>query len=222
MFVVVDHRSEVTENYVTTFADEGFSALGFDSGGLGKWLKTVSQEDLGAVKGFMLGDDPDRTTLLSTIRSRCRAPIIGLSEERSLKLVVELFTAGIDDVVRKPVHVKELVVRANAVQRRGNQCLRHAGSADFKVYFDGRDPEINGERLSLPRRERQILEHLAKNAHRRVTKSQIFDVVYGIFDAHVDEQVIEAHVSKIRKKLRLRLGREVIDAKRFVGYQFIG
>jgi DNA-binding response OmpR family regulator len=59
------------------------------------------------------------------------------------------------------------------------------------------------------------------NAHRRVTKSQIFNAIYGIFEENVDEAVIEAHVSKLRRKLRTRLGRDVIDAKRYLGYQFV-
>ena len=67
-----------------------------------------------------------------------------------------------------------------------------------------------------------ILEYLVKNAHRRVTKSQIFNAIYGIFDDNVDEIVVEGHISKLRKKLRLRLGRDVIDAKRYLGYQFVG
>ena len=116
-----------------------------------------------------------------------RAPIIALSEERSLQQTLELFTAGIDDVVRKPVHVKELVVRADAVWRRVNQSTLHVETDEIKVYFDGRDPEVRGEPLPLPRRERHILEYLVKNAHRRVTKSQIFNAIYGIFDDNVDE-----------------------------------
>jgi len=34
--------------------------------------------------------------------------------------------------------------------------------------------------------------------------------------------VVEGHISKLRKKLRLRLGADVIDAKRYLGYQFVG
>jgi DNA-binding response OmpR family regulator len=63
---------------------------------------------------------------------------------------------------------------------------------------------------------------LAVNAHRRVTKTQIFNAVYGIFEDKVDEVVVEGHVSKLRKKLRVRLGTDVIDAKRHLGYQLIG
>ena len=74
--------------------------------------------------------------------------------------------------------------------------------------------------LTLPRRERRILEYLVANRGRRVDKSQIFNAVYGIFDEDVDENVIESHVSKLRKKLRAHLGCDPIDSKRYLGYQF--
>ena len=81
---------------------------------------------------------------------------------------------------------------------------------------------MRGEVLELPRRERRILEYLVANRGKRVTKTQIFNAIYGIFDDNVDEVVVEGHISKLRKKLRLRLGRDVIDAKRYLGYQFVG
>jgi DNA-binding response OmpR family regulator len=86
------------------------------------------------------------------------------------------------------------------------------------VYFDGRDPEINGEILPLPRRERRILEYFVNNKGRRITKSQIFNSIYGIFDENVDENVVESHISKLRKKLKHRLGFDPIDSKRYLGY----
>ena len=92
----------------------------------------------------------------------------------------------------------------------------------LEIFLDGRDPEIDHEPLPLPRRERRILEFLAVNAHRRVTKTQIFNAVYGIFEDNVDEVVVEGHISKLRKKLRLRIGSDVIDAKRHLGYQLVG
>ena len=222
MYVVVDYRPVVTEGYTATFGREGFAAQGFGGEEFGEWLRTASDDDLNAVEGFVLGDFDGRRALPATIRNRSRAPIIALSEERSLQQTLDLFTGGVDDVVRKPVHVKELVVRADAVWRRVNQSAPLVETEEIKVFFDGRDPEVNGEPLPLPRRERHILEYLVKNSHRRVTKSQIFNAIYGIFDDNVDEVVVEGHISKLRKKLRLRIGRDVIDAKRYLGYQFVG
>jgi DNA-binding response OmpR family regulator len=50
----------------------------------------------------------------------------------------------------------------------------------IQVYYDGRDPEVGGEVMELPRRERRILEYLVRNKGRRVTKTQIFNAVYGM------------------------------------------
>ena len=89
-----------------------------------------------------------------------------------------------------------------------------------RVYLDGREPEVKDVPLPLPRRECRILEYLVRNRGRRVTKTQIFNAVYGIFDEDVDENVVESHISKLRKKLRNRLGYDPIDSKRYLGYQF--
>jgi DNA-binding response OmpR family regulator len=88
----------------------------------------------------------------------------------------------------------------------------------MRVYFDGRDPEVGGTALPLPRRERRILEYLVQNQSKRVTKTQIFNAIYGLFDDEVEEDVVESHISKLRKKLRHRLGYDPIDSKRYLGY----
>jgi DNA-binding response OmpR family regulator len=54
-----------------------------------------------------------------------------------------------------------------------------------------------------------------------VTKSQIFNSVYGLFDQEIDENVIESHISKLRRRLRGRLGYDPIDSKRHLGYRLI-
>ncbi len=118
--------------------------------------------------------------------------------------------------------MREIVARTDAIWRRVNASNGPTESGRLKVFFDGRDPEIDGEPLPLPRRERHILEYLVKNNKRRVTKTQIFNTIYGIFNDDVDESVVEGHMSKLRKKLRLKIGFDVIDAKRYLGYQFVG
>ena len=91
----------------------------------------------------------------------------------------------------------------------------------MRIFLDGRDPEIDGQPLPLPRRERRILEYLASNCGRRVTKTQVFNSIYGLFDDEVEENVVESHISKLRKKLRDKLGYDPIDSKRFLGYRLI-
>ena len=129
-----------------------------------------------------------------------------------------LFAAGVDDVVRKPVHVREIVARVGAINRRVFGENGNVTIGELRVYFDGREPEVNNKPFPLPRRERRILEFLLRCRGRRVSKTQIFNAVYGLFDEDVDENVIESHISKLRKKLKHRLGFDPIDSKRFLGY----
>jgi DNA-binding response OmpR family regulator len=222
MYVLLDDRAEVRSGYATSFRREGVVAFGFSPEEFQDWFTTVSDSDFEAVRGFLIGEFDGSFGRIEAIRRRSQAPMIALTEVRSMERTLQLFTAGIDHVLQKPIHVKEIIARSDAVWRRINRKQSYTNYGRLKIHFDGRDPEVDGEPLMLPRRERRILEFLVSNSHRRVTKSQIFNAVYGIFEESVDEVVVEGHVSKLRRKLRTRLGFDVIDAKRYLGYQFVG
>lgn len=147
-----------------------------------------------------------------------RAPLIAILEAQSLETTLSLFAAGVDDVVRGPVSPRELLARFDVVRRRERQPSRHVARGAIRVFVDGRDPELNGASISLPRRERMILEYLASQTGRYVTKSQLFRAAYGMFENEVSENTVESHVSKLRKKLKERLGYDPIDSRRHEGY----
>lgn len=226
MYIVFDERATITEQYVAGFTAEGVLARGLHAQSFRDWLSETPPQDLAGVTGFVLGACDDRTGATLTIRRLSQAPIIALNEARCLEQTLELFTAGIDDVVRKPVHVREIIARATAIRRRVRRGVAAAATPDragrLVVHADGRDPEIDGQSLILPRRERHILEYLAKNRGRQVSKGQIFDAVYGAHESACEESVVEGHISKLRKKLRARLGYDPIEAKRLAGYTFVG
>jgi DNA-binding response OmpR family regulator len=222
MIVIVDERPVVTEGYSSWFEREGVSATGLQPGEFANWVRTASDPDILAVEAFLLGDCTERHALARTIKQRTAAAVIAMNDARSLQDTLDLFAAGADDVVRKPVHVREIMARIKAIGRRANQKVDCAVIGDMVVHFDGRDPEVHGEPLPLPRRERRILEYLVVNKGRRVTKTQIFNSVYGLFGDDIDENVVESHISKLRKRLRQRLGYDPIDSQRYLGYRLIG
>ena len=232
MYFLVDPRDTVNAGYKASFEREGISSFALMPEEFLSWLRTASRTDLEAIQGFLLGDFEERAKCAGVIRKQSRAPIIALADLRSLEQTVELLEAGIDDVLPKPVHVREILARSEAIWRRVNGAVAGAEAAEetgsetradrLKVFHDGRDPEIDGVPLSLPRRERHILEYLVRNRGRRLTKTQVFNVVYGVYSNGVEESVIEGHVSKLRKKLSQRLGHDPIEAKRFMGYTFVG
>lgn len=220
MFVIIDDREIVKSGYASSFDREGVASAGLGPDEFEEWVSGVGKRDLQAVEAFLIGDCTKRDVFPKLIRERCHVPVIALNDSPSLEQTLELFAAGMDDVVRKPVHVREIMARVGAIRRR-RQAQAQAEFKDvgeMRVYFDGRDPEVKGAALALPRRERRILEYLVMNQSKRVTKSQIFNAIYGLFDEEVEEDVVESHISKLRKKLRQRLGYDAIDSKRYLGY----
>lgn len=219
MFVVLDDRSTVAGGCVACFEREGIAAVAVDPAEFPEWFESVNDSDVAVVEGFLIGSVENRRQISSRIRSRCRAPLIGLIEARALSETLDLFSLGFDDVLAKPFHVREILARSGAIRRRmkmAEQCVDIAG---IRIFFDGRDPLVNGEVLPLPRRERRILECLVLSRNTRVTKTQIFNRVYGIFNDEIHENVIESHISRLRKRLKQRLGHDPIDSQRFLGYR---
>ncbi|KMO28366.1 response regulator transcription factor [Methylobacterium aquaticum] len=242
MYFLVDARKSVNAGFKAGFDREGVSSFSLSPEEFTSWIETATRSDLDAVQGFLLGDFEERARCASTIRRQSRAPIIALADSRSLEQTLVLFDAGIDDVLPKPVHVREILARAEAIWRRVNgepppapdpaapvpdeaqtpPAPQGRASERLKVFFDGRDPEIDGVPFVLPRRERHILEFLVRNRGRRVTKTQLFNGVYGVYTDGVEESVVEGHVSKLRKKLAQALGHDPIEAKRYIGYTYVG
>jgi DNA-binding response OmpR family regulator len=218
MLVLIDDREIVSVGYKSGFRNEGVASAGLAPHDFREWIATVSDSDLAAVEAFLIGDCADRLAYPRFIRERSHTPIVAINDSHSLDLTLELFHAGYDDVVRKPVHVRELMARIDAIRRRALTKNDDVIFGDIRVFFDGRDPEIRGEPLALPRRERRILEYLIKNRGRRVSKTQIFNAIYGIYDEQVEENVVESHISKLRKKLRQKLGYDLIESRRYLGY----
>lgn len=221
MIVIVEEQSAVKEGYASWFDREGVCATGLCSNDFGEWVESVSEPDMLAVEAFLLGDCHGRNQLPKLIKHRSRAAVIAMNDNKSLEETLELFAAGVDDVVRKPIHVREILARISAIQARSKGSPEDALASDLRIFSDGRDPEVKGEVLPLPRRERRILEFLAANRGRRLTKSQIFNFVYGLFSEDIDENVVESHISKLRKRLRHRLGYDPIDSQRYLGYRLI-
>lgn len=221
MIIIVEECETLMKGDPLGFGREGISAEGLAASDFQDWVRTASEPDMLAVEAFLLGDFDERRVFPKMIKQRSRAPVLALSGDRSLQETLDLFAAGVDDVIGRPMHVREILARIKAIQGRVKVEDKGAVSGDIRVFADGRDPEVHGEQLHLPRRERRILEYLVSNKGRRVTKTQIFDFVYGLFSDEIDENVIESHISKLRKRLRHRLGYDPIDSQRYLGYRLI-
>ena len=219
MILIVEDRDFVGAAYENSFSREGFAATSVPADEFGDWVNAAAEDDIEAVTAFVFGSCASSQDMANLVRRRSAAAVIALTEARSVDETVELLAAGYDDVVATPCHAKELIARVAAITRRRSSNVGGTSIGEITVFGDGRDPCVRGEVFPLPRRELRILEVLASRAGRRVTKSQIFNSVYGIFDHDIDECVVESHISKLRRRLRGALGYDPIESKRHLGYR---
>jgi DNA-binding response OmpR family regulator len=219
MIVILDERECVRQGYVSCFEREGVAATALSQAEFLEWFEGSEDPDIEAIEGFLLGRGCDWISLPRSIGQRATAPIICILDERSLKDTLAMFAAGADDIVTKPIHVREILARVTAIRERSTRSDKIDPLGEIQTFCNGRDPIVAGDSMILPRRERRILECLAASEGLWLTKSQIFRRVYGIFNAEIDENVIESHISRLRKRLRERLKLDPIESQRYLGYR---
>jgi two-component system response regulator RegX3 len=112
---------------------------------------------------------------------------------------------GADDYVTKPYSARELVARIRAVLRRrsdaepsGEDVVLEAGPVRMDV--ERHVVSVDGDPVSLPLKEFDLLEYLLRNAGRVLTRGQLIDRVWGA-DYVGDTKTLDVHVKRLRAKV---------------------
>ena len=155
---------------------------------------------------------------LAARAARARAtttPALMLTARDRLSDRVVSLDGGADDYLIKPFAPEELAARLRAV------CRRSAGAADARVRVGEVEIDLHaraamrdGQRVELTAREWALLEALVLRSGRIVLKAELERLVHG-FDTEIASNALEVHISSLRKKL----GRDVIDTVRGLGYR---
>jgi two-component system response regulator RegX3 len=159
------------------------------------------------------------------IRMTSQVPIIMLTaKDAEIDKVVGL-ELGADDYVTKPYSSRELIARIKAVLRRNTTEIdSQEDSGIFTVGPIRLDTSkhlvtINGNSVSLPLKEFELLEFLMRNAGRVLTRSQLIDRVWG-GDYFGDTKTLDVHIKRLRSKIEADPANPVlIQTIRGLGYK---
>lgn len=152
--------------------------------------------------------------VLDALRKVKATPVLILSARDQVGDRVRGLDGGADDYVIKPFSLVELVARLRALIRRA------AGNAesvltvgDVTINLSKRTVEKSGQPVVLTAREYAILELLMLHRGKLITRSVIYDRIFGEDDDSLSN-LVDVHVSHIRKKL----GSDLIETRRGQGY----
>jgi two-component system, OmpR family, response regulator RegX3 len=143
------------------------------------------------------------TDVCRTLRARSRVPIIMVTAKDSELDKVLGLELGADDYVTKPFSSRELVARIRAVLRRNVDDVEdHAVVASGPVRIDPERHEVrvDGQLISLPLKEFDLLEYLVRHAGRVLTRGQLIDRIWGS-DYVGDTKTLDVHIKRLRSKV---------------------
>ena len=161
----------------------------------------------------------DGVSVLRQLRKEGSAvPAIFLTAKSEIDDKTQGFEAGGDDYLTKPFAMEELLLRVNALAKRGRTIL--SGKICFADLTLDRDTcvlQAGDHACPLSRREFQLMEFLMRNPHIYFSADALLDRVWGM-DADVEQGTVWVHVSYLRKKLESAGAHAAIVSKRGIGY----
>jgi two-component system response regulator MprA len=150
-------------------------------------------------------------------RSGSKVPILMLTARDAIENRVEGLDAGADDYVTKPFALEELLARVRALLRRttgGEEVLRFA---DVELDPSTRQVTRDGEQIELTRTEFALLELFLLNPRQVLTRTVIFERVWG-YDFGYASNSLDVYIGYLRRKTEAGGKPRLIQTVRGVGY----
>ena len=132
-------------------------------------------------------------------------PIIMLTARTTDEDIVNGLKLGADDYVAKPFSVQQLMLRIEAVLRRsssGRERARTIRLAHIEIDTENLRGHGADRECAFTKREVEMLEYLAANASRPVSREELLCRVWGYArDADIETRTVDIHVAKLRRKI---------------------
>jgi two-component system response regulator MprA len=215
--LVVDDERAVRESLGRALELEGYSVELAADGGEALYRLESEQPDAVILDVLMPGID-GLEVARRVRRSGNRVPVLMLTAREEVRDRVAGLDAGADDYVTKPFALEELVARLRALLRRstdgGGEVLRFA---DVELNTGTREVSRGADSIELTRTEFSLLELFLRNPRQVLTRSVIFERVWG-YDFGFASNSLDVYIGYLRRKTEAGGKSRLIQTVRGVGY----
>jgi two-component system, OmpR family, response regulator len=213
--LLIEDDELVADAVVRGLTLAGFTVDHAASAELGRAALEAEHFDLAVLDIGLPG--ADGLSLLGALRSEGRAmPVLILTARDTLADKIRAFNLGADDFLMKPFEQAELAARCRALIRRAS--LSPSGMVRIgrlTIDLNGHQLQVDERPVELTRREWLVLESLAHNLGRIVTKERLMQALAG-WEQDLTPNAVETHISRLRGKLGSAV---VIRSVRGLGYR---
>jgi two-component system, OmpR family, response regulator MprA len=217
--LVVDDERAVRESLRRALELEGYDVELAADGGEALYLLSSDAPEPDAVLLDVLMPGIDGLEVCRRLRrSGSRLPVLMLTARAEVENRVEGLDAGADDYVTKPFALEELLARLRALLRRtadgSGETLRFE---DLELDPRTREVRRGGEPIELTRTEFSLLELFLLNPRQVLTRSLIFERVWG-YDFGASSNSLDVYIGYLRRKTEAGGKPRLIQTMRGVGY----
>lgn len=212
---------EATAAYISKgMAEEGFTVDRAGNGRDGLFLASDGGYDA-IILDRMLPSMDGMSVLKALRAASIETPVIILSALGSPDDRVGGLTEGADDYLTKPFAFAELLARVRLLLRKrgaGAPVVTMLSCADLEMDLLSRTVRRGGRPIELQPREFRLLEYFLRHVDEVVTRTMLLE---GVWDYHFDPgtNVIDVHVSRLRRKLDDGSNRPLLHTVRGAGYR---
>ncbi len=182
-------------------------------------LKVMDKEYIDLIICDIMMPKMDGYELTKTLRSASyQLPILMITAKDQMEDMECGFKAGTDDYLVKPIRMKEMILRVNALLRRAqiaNDKKMVIGNAVLD--YNALTVCIKEEYFEMPPKEFYLLFKLLSNPNKIFTRLELMDEIWGM-DSEADERAVDSHIKKLRRKFENYPDFEIITV-RGLGYK---
>ena len=219
--ILLVEDDETTSDYIAKGLDENGYLVDRANSGRDGLFHATDGEYAAVILDRMLPGMDGLSVLAAMRAAGVQTPVIILSALGSTDDRVKGLKAGSDDYLIKPFAFSELLARLDALQRRGASAREPVVTAltcgDLTMDLLTHRAERAGRRIELQPREFRLLECLLRHRDNVVTRTMMLEEVW---DYHFDPgtNVIDVHISRLRKKIDEHSDVPLVHTIRGVGY----
>lgn len=215
--LLVEDEKKLADFIVRGLRAEGFAVDAAYEGATGWHMASTTAYDL-IILDLML-PELSGTEVLTRVRKKgSTAAVLVLTARDATRDKVENFEAGADDYLTKPFAFAELLVRVKALLRRPPVQRSHElRVADLELDRLSRQVRRAGKRIDLTSKEYALLEYLASNAGRVLSRTMIVEHVWDESFENLTN-IVDVYVKHLRTKVDEPFNPKLIRTVRGLGY----
>lgn len=197
--LIVEDNADMRELFCTVLSDSGYRCIPA-AGGL-EALEAMDKEYIDLIVADIMMPGMDGYELTKNLRdAKCEIPVLMVTAKDQFEDMQKGFRAGSDDYMIKPVNVKELVLRVEALLRRAKICSDKKIVVGSTVLdYDALTVTIHGKETILPQKEFYLLYKLLSYPNKIFTRPQLMDEIWGMF-SETDERTVNTHINRLRDR----------------------